>query len=401
MKVCLIHPNHENSTDCRLDPPLGLLYIASALRQADVEVVIIDLSGRTDYNFPVADFYGTTAYVSTLRETKRIHKACMDINPTAEFIIGGAHATARPDDFPYAVVIEGRGENAMVEVVTGNKSTLTPFSILPAFDLIDRNSYSRKIAGIKSLPLITSRGCPYKCAFCGMAKMHRMDKIVFANEGEIESHLAQIKWLGFDALNIQDDIFTMQSTSVLEQIRGFGFKFRCMGRVGYDVENTYQMLADAGCVQVAWGIESGSQTILDKMNKGVKVQNNRNVIKWAKNAGITSRCFFIIGFPGETRETLEETKRFIEETDPDQVFVSNFIPYPGTDVSLRPHKYGITKMSGHFKDYYQVSKNGTGGVVIDTEWLRREKFKELELEFREWLSKREMKGDKQDYEMTT
>jgi len=64
------------------------------------------------------------------------------------------------------------------------------------------------------------------------------------------------------------------------------------------------------------------------MNKRVTVQQNAEVIKWAKDAGITSRAFFVFGFPGETRKTMEETMEFIEKTDPDQFFVSNFVPYP-------------------------------------------------------------------------
>ena len=138
--------------------------------------------------------------------------------------------------------------------------------------------------------------------------------------------------------------------------------------------------------------------MLDCMKKQVKVQDNYNVIQWAKKYGIVSRAFFMIGFPGETRETLEETKRFIEESDPDQYFVSNFVPYPGTDVYDNPGDYGITNLSKDYDQYFQVSKDGTGGLTIDTEWLTKEQFRDLELEFREWIKTRSMRGEKQNYE---
>jgi radical SAM superfamily enzyme YgiQ (UPF0313 family) len=185
---------------------------------------------------------------------------------------------------------------------------------------------------------------------------------------------------------------------ILDSVKELGIRFRCMGRAGFDSEEVYKRLADAGCDQIAWGIESGSQYMLDRMNKKVKVQDNKDVIQWAKKYGITSRCFFIIGFPGETRETIEETKQFIIDADPDQYFVSNFTPYPGTDVGDNPSKYGITNMITDYSQYYQVSKDGTGGITIDTEWLSMKEFRELELDFRGWIKGRGFRGKAQTYE---
>jgi radical SAM superfamily enzyme YgiQ (UPF0313 family) len=171
-----------------------------------------------------------------------------------------------------------------------------------------------------------------------------------------------------------------------------------MGRAGLDNEEVYERLADAGCAQISWGIESGSQYMLDRMNKKCTVDDNLDVIQWAKKYGITSRAFFIFGFPGETIGTIAETKWFIDKADPDQFFVSNFIPYPGTPVWRDPGKFGITKISSDFSQFYQVGKDGTGGLVVETEWLKMDEFRELELEFREWIRKREMRGMLQNYE---
>jgi len=172
-----------------------------------------------------------------------------------------------------------------------------------------------------------------------------------------------------------------------------------MGRAGYDTEEVYARLADAGCVQVSWGIESGSQTILDRMNKRVTVKENYSVIQWAKKYGITSRAFFIIGFPGETEDTLNETLHFIEEADPDQYFVSNFIPYPGTAVALNPKHYGVISTTTDYNQFYQVSKDGTGGLTINTEWLTKDQFRLLELNFRSYLQNHKpMRGELQNYE---
>jgi radical SAM superfamily enzyme YgiQ (UPF0313 family) len=404
MKALLIHPPHPNSTDDRLDPPMGLLYIASHLEKNDIDVDVLDLSGTSDWEveIPFADIYGITSYISTLEITKSIAKLCRLKNSNAKVIIGGAHASVRPQDFQYAdKVVRGYGEGPML-AFCGKQAPVDLFEF-PAFNKVDLQTYSRLIDGKHSVPFLTSRGCPFKCSFCGLAQMHNINgRYHMMDPAVAASQFRRIKdEFGIDRLNFQDDIFTMNRPrlfKILNSVKELGFRFRCMGRAGYDTEETYARLAEAGCGQVAWGIESGSQHMLDRMRKQINVQDNYNVIKWAKKYGIVSRAFFMIGFPGETKETLEETKRFIEEADPDQCFVSNFVPYPGTEVADNPDWYGITSICHDYSQYFQVSKDGTGGLTIDTEWLTKEEFRELELEFRKFIKARGMRGAKQKYE---
>jgi len=295
-------------------------------------------------------------------------------------------------------ILNGSVSDAIV-VGSAHDCTLS----LPSYDLVDLYSYRRRILGKCSVPFVTSRGCPYRCAFCGMSVMHELGgTCIFASPEQVYEQLHFLKSVyGIDRINFQDDVFTLGKSRLermLELIAPLGIKFRCMGRAGYDDEDTYRMLADAGCVQVCWGIESGSQFLLDRMKKDVSVNDNFNVIQWARKYGITSRAFFILGFPGESFDTIQETKRFIQEADPDQVFVSNFVPYPGTDVWENWRDYGITYIDRDYSKFYQVSRDGTGGVIIDTEWLTRDEFRKLELEFRSWIKSRGLKGELQDYE---
>ncbi len=388
MIVSLIHPPHYNSTDDRLDPPLGLLQIGTALKKY-TDVRINDLSGHKEIEIEYADIYGITVYCSTIPLVREIMEQCREVNPYAEIVVGGAHITAMPDTFVDLVddTVRGYGESRMIEIATGKKVEYNDFKI--DWSLIDVQSYHRTIDGEKSLPILTSLGCPYNCFFCGLNEMHKINKGVrFASTNEVLDNVRRIKDVGINALNIQDDIFTLNKSRLKEILKGIdklGMKFRCMGRAGYDTEDTYRMLADHGCQGVAWGIESGSQYMLDRMNKKVTVNDNYNAILWCKAHGMDARAFFILGFPGENVRTLGETKRFIIDSDPDQCFCSNFIPYPGTDVYNHPAKYGITEMDLDFNRYYQIGKDGTGGIVIATKWLTKEKFKELELKFRWWL----------------
>jgi anaerobic magnesium-protoporphyrin IX monomethyl ester cyclase len=400
MKICLIHPDHPNSTDDRLDPPLGLLYIASHLRKNNFNVEICDLSGLEQYNIPYADIYGITVYITSIDITKKIIKQCKHINQKCKIIVGGAHPTACPNDFNYVDhVVVGYGEIAMLDIVSGKVlehiiigQTPDDYFLFPSYDLIKPETYHRRIANNISLPYLTSRGCPGKCTFCGLEQMHKQlgYKVIFANENVVIEHLKRIKYeFGITSINFQDDIFTLlpkRLFKILDTVKSLGMKFRCMGKAGIDTEDVYKILADSGVEQISWGIESGSQYILDRMKKQVKVKDNYNVIQWAKKYGITSRAFFIIGFPGETEKTLEETKQFIINAGPDQCFVSTMVPYPGTDVGNNPEKYGIIKIYDDYSQYYQVGKDGTGGLLnFDTEWLNRLQFQELELKFREWV----------------
>ena len=409
-KVELIHPAHPASTDDRLDPPLGLLLIAAHLRKTlDCEVRVTDLSGTNKFAIGWADMYGMTSYATSMKATAAIAAACRKINPTCKFVVGGANPSAIPDAYGFADhVVIGEGEDAMVDIVRGTSERLVrvrrraSVNAYPAYDLIDPNSYHRRICGQRTLPVLTTRGCPYDCAFCGLHTMHKLTGVRYGGVSSVAWNIERLcREYGLRAINIQDDMFTLDRWRLfrlLDRIKPLNIKFRCMGRAGYDTEEVYAKLAEAGCVQVAWGIESGSQYVLDRMRKRVTVADNRNVIAWAKKYGIVSRAFFIFGFPGETEDTLKETMAFIDAADPDQYFVSNFIPFPGTPVWREPARFGITKMSGDYDQYYQVSQDGSGGVTIATEWLSMERFKELELRFRKWLGGRRMRGDLLDYE---
>jgi len=106
-----------------------------------------------------------------------------------------------------------------------------------------------------------------------------------------------------------------------------------------------------------------------------------------------------LGGDGMFYETLEETKQFIIDSDPAQVFISSMVPYPGTDVGDNPEKYGIINISKDYSQFYQVSSTGFGGLTFDSKWLTREDFRKLEIDFRNWIHKRPMRGMLQDYEI--
>jgi len=419
LKIQLIHPPHPAALEDRLDAPLGLLYVAASLRQADHHVAITDLSGipRNDWKIPEADIYGITSFLPTMGISADIARLCKERNPEAKIIGGGMNFTSLvemgldqyiPEEFDSIIV--GAGELAVLDLVAdmpnikhryshpiGNLDSLAD----PDYSMVDLQSYKRKIDGHLMVSVLTSRGCPMRCSFCVVNVLYRTAK--FRSPKAVAKEIRGIiDKYGFRSFNFMDDTFFIdkpRTHRLLELLEPLKINFRCHGRVGFDTKDDYVRLKKAGCKQICWGIESGSQFILDQMNKHATVTQGKQAIAWAKELGILDRIFLIVGLPGESEKTLDDTRRFIEEVDPSQYFVSTFQPYPGTDVWREPGKYGVTKIYRNFSRYIQIYGNNLGGGCnIDTWWASRNEMDELEREFRKWIGDRVMYGPLQDYE---
>jgi radical SAM superfamily enzyme YgiQ (UPF0313 family) len=415
MNIELIHPPHPSSIEDRLDAPLGLLYIAANLKENGYDVIINDLSGipKKKWNIGSADLYGITVYAPTVGISEEIAKKCKEINYNAKIAVGGAHPTAVPKSMNktlFDMVIIGEGEEAFLRAVKDypnnerfyKKPLKKDLDIYPnpAYHLVDLFSYKRKLKNKPAVTVLASRGCPFRCNFCGLPEHHKTIKKRSPEKVRDEIKYIKERW-GIKNFIFQDDVFTTDKKrlyNLLNLLKPLNINFKVHGRAGIDTKEKYLRLKDAGCTTIAWGIESGSQKMLDLMNKKSTVNQNYQVIQWAKEVGLVSRAFFVLGFPGETKETILETKKFIEKADPNQFFVSNFVPYPDTDVWNKPKKYGITSIRKDFSKYYQVDETGFGSMNIETKWLKHEEFKKLEKDFREWIIKRGIKGSRQEYE---
>jgi len=250
--------------------------------------------------------------------------------------------------------------------------------------------------------MLTSRGCPFGCAFCSIGNQYKTVKY-WSPEAVVEEIKQIISTYGIKSFNFQDDTFLIdkgRTHRLLSLLEPLGINFRCHGRIGLDTKEDYVRLKQAGCSQICWGIESGSQFILDRMKKNVTVDQCREAIAWAQELGILDRAFFIVGFPGECAETLEETKEFIKEANPSQCFVSTFQPYPGTDVWRHPSQYGVLWICKDFSRYLQIQGNNKGGGCnIDTIWIGHKDMERLDRGFRNWIERHKARGPLQDYEL--
>lgn len=427
MKIQLIHPPYPMATDDKLDAPLGLLYVAASLNENGHEVCVTDLCGlktkeEWEKKIMEADIYGITSYICTMGLSAEIARMCKTKNPDSRIVGGGANLTGLfesgeygksfiPDE--YDAVVVGTGELAILDVIK-DFPNLNPYYERslernldiypnPNYEMVNIKSYHRMITERQSISILTSRGCPFRCAFCGLPKQCRT--VRYRSPQAVANEIKEIiEKYDIRAFNFQDDTFMVYKKRVYELMELIGplnIRFRILGRVGLDSKEDYRRLKDAGCEAIAWGIESGSQYILNRMNKKVTVEENRQVIEWAQELGILDRVFILLGFPGETRETMEETRRFIKDTNPSQYLASTFQPYPGTQVWNNPKKYGVKKIYMDFSKYMQINGDGLGSYCnIDTEWMTKEEFEKTQDDFRQWLNTRPRRGPLQEYEKT-
>ncbi|MBI2977043.1 MAG: B12-binding domain-containing radical SAM protein [Chloroflexi bacterium] len=207
----------------------------------------------------------------------------------------------------------------------------------PAWDLVDVPRYRklwRERHGYYSMNMVTTRGCPYHCNWCAKPIWGQR-----YNSRSPENVVAELKWLKEkyrpDHIWFADDIFGLKP-GWIERFAGLvgeadaSIPFKCLQRADLINESVAAALVAAGCKTVWLGAESGSQKILDAMDKGDTVQDIYNAAKWLKRTGIEAGFFLQFGYPGETWADIQLTLKMVRECRPDDIGVSVSYPLPGT-----------------------------------------------------------------------
>lgn len=417
IKVCLISPPQINSLDDKIDPPLGLLYVAASIRDMGIEVRVADLASRPYAQWEKligkADVYGIEIYTCNYPISKQIKKICKKLNPKSRVVAGGAHPTALPEQSlrDFDIVIKGEADLSIKEclkdIMEGKQKAVYDFNIpqdldelsFPARDLIDIKNYHRIVGGKLATSIITSRGCPYKCAFCNSPMTFKKMRYR-SNRSVVDEIKLIIKQYGIRNFIIYDDIFTLNRTRLyplLDEFKKLRIKFRCNGRADRNNYEDFVRLKEAGCTTIAFGAESGSQDLLDRINKKCTVKQNIKAIKGAKRAGLITKVYLIVGIPGENKDTIQETKGFMETADPDEYTLFTFIPLPGSDTWEHKKKYGIRRIVKVYSEFYNIAGQGEGGLVTETDSYNLEELMEMREDLKGFLTKRGWRGDIQEY----
>lgn len=369
--------------------PLGLCDLAAVLKRAGYSVSILDIPALEYLEDEALEvlleqrprIVGLTAVTVSVYNAARFAELVKQADPTIITVLGGPHITSVREEtmrrflmFDIGAVKEA--ETTVVELVeavrnngdlrnvkglllregdrivfTGEREILLDLDSLPfpAWDLLPRldKFYRPSPFSYKRLPsssLISSRGCPGKCVFC--------DTSVFGGRWRgysAQRVIAMIKFLvseyGIRDVQFLDDLFVVNRGRLREFCRTmmdekFDVSWSCLSRVDGVKPDILKMMADAGCWQMAYGMESANQEILDVLDKRIKVEQIANAIKWTREAGMRVKGLFMAGNPLETRETLAKTERFIEEMGIDDVSWAAFTPLPGTAIYATARQYG-------------------------------------------------------------
>jgi anaerobic magnesium-protoporphyrin IX monomethyl ester cyclase len=357
-------------------PPLNLLYIATVLRDNGHEVELLDALAEQrdlDYVSKIAKRYDSIVIsTSTMSfdEDSQVLAELKKANKDLDTIIFGSHPTFMPE---YAlkkgsidIIVRREPEYVIRDVVNAlekgddswkkirgigyrenGKQILNEFypfienlDEVPFPDralLPERLDYFNPI--IKRIPyttMMTSRGCPGKCTFCTVPYFYGSSVRKRSAENVLDE-LRLIEKQGYREVWIRDETFTFfreRNERVCKTIidEKMDLTWICNARVGTVDNEIMELMKKAGCHMIKFGVESGVQEVLNNVKKGVKVEMTRKNFKEAHEVGMDTHAHIMLGMPGDTRETVEKTIRFVREIDPTTATFGICTPYAGTEL---------------------------------------------------------------------
>lgn len=399
--VLIIPPSPWLISDTDL-PPLGPLYISSFVKRAGFEVQVCDLSGlkQKDWKFPIGDIYAVGGTSPNWPQVWQIIDTLKNRGFKSTVLVGGVHATLLPEvvlrqSRADACVI-GEGEQTILDVLkvgvnrtvsglafreNGNIVYTKPrpfethldFIPMPDYEAIDFYKYSLSktfqylMGKCYEGTVITSRGCPFNCSFCASPKLWGRKVRYRSTESVVEEAKYLMSRFGITLIYFVDDTFILNKRRVkalCDKIKPLGLKWHCLNRVDKANGDLMSVMKAAGCLGVVYGFESGDNVILKKMNKGTTVAMAYRAIEMTKQAGLKIRGQMIVGFPGETDESVENTAKFMRQAKEVDVFgVHVFQPVPGSAVWENPEKYGLELNKNNF-DYGSLTTIGKPGAIL-------------------------------------
>lgn len=369
MRTCLVNPPSPFLIDPMMMPPLGLWYLWPVLEEAGHEVTFVDLN---EDDLPEdQDAYLVTCTTPHARFVKELIAA---IPPDKRVVIGGPHATLLPREVSgwrkgvTAILGEGEGciDRALTlgsDMVWAKRLTCKDFLSIPIPDRSQAHRYKWETdtpdGSVPTTTLVSSRGCPHRCAFCAHALWG--GRVVYLPYIRVGEELEDIASLGFGAVAFYDSSLTLDPTRVMvlgDLCRVRGLWWRCFVRADAVSRLLIQGMAERGCVEVGIGIESGSQTVLDNIHKGTTVEQNTEAVRLFQEHGIRVKAYLVLGLPGETEETMEATRRWILEVRPDRMDLACAVPFPGTPM-VEEGGYDLQfGLDGDWSDHFWKARRG-------------------------------------------
>lgn len=382
MRVAVVYPEVYDLARFREKrkefPPFGVLYLAAVMEDAGINVQMLKVSPENTYldlrGFDAVAFSIPSSATYGLMKEARF-KSIYTGDPL--IMVGGVHANFYPEETledirPHVVGI-GEGEKTILELLQeqstrrfsqvkgicyfkGSTPTRTaPRLLLPNIDalplparhLLDQQDFLMddrlSATNIRMAHVMFSRGCPFPCRFCAAAQT----KIQYRSGASARSELIHLKeTYGIEGFAIVDDNFVVNKKKVhaiCEAIKDLDLQWSALSRVDTIDEALLCAMRESGCVEMKFGMESGSETILKAMRKNITQEQIRQAVRMTHDLGIKVKLFVIHGYPGEDAATTQETLHLLEElaSQVDRVSLFRFVPLPGTYVYEHPHEFQL------------------------------------------------------------
>lgn len=386
MKVLIVMSSMDNGYWKKLgkkvgprSEPLNLLYLATFLNNHahNVEILDCETEGisfeeleqhikKGNYNI-----VGVAMLTPLYSQSVECCKIAKKVNPEIITIVGGSHPTLRPkptveDEPSIDIAVFGEAEFTFIELIEAfekkkklkdikgivyrennkvlmtepreNTQNLDVFPI-PDRSLINMKLYRPSVSYYKKLPaytMITTRGCPYRCTFCATAKtgyrMHSIERVVEEMKLLVEEY-------GAKEILIRDDTFTLnrkRTRELCDAIIASGLhkkvSWDCITRANLVDPELLKKMKEAGCWGMHFGVEGGTQKLIDSIKKDSTLDAIRNAFKWCRELGINTRAYMMLGLPNSTIADDLATIQFAKDIDPDWAQFTITTPYPGTQL---------------------------------------------------------------------
>lgn len=402
MKVTFINPPQTNSKYKFIGvvaPPLGIAYMAAVLEKNGFDVSIIDASAvdmtwesfEDEVRRISPDVVAVTALTPTIEQALKTAQLVKKVCPEITTVMGGYHPTFNHQellekDFVDIVVI-GEGEYTMLElvetlendgdlrevrgiafddVVTAPRPLIMDLNSLPfpALHLLPMDHYKLLNMKTNMATMITSRGCPMQCSFCASSALHGSKIRLRSPKNIVDEMEHLIHDYNVETIAFMDDTFTLSPKRV-EKIcteikkRNLGIYWGCTARADNLSPDLLRQMKEAGCIALFLGVESADQQVLDEMNKKTTVAKVKHAFEISRKEKMRTIASVVLGMPGDTKESMLRTVKFVKDLKPSYALFSLATPYPGTKFYQQMVEKNLIKV----KDW---SKYTLISPIIDT-----------------------------------
>jgi len=394
MRISLIYPllSKERSLideNKQYWPPLGLAYIAAILEKNGHQVQIIDRDiflYRYKFDFQKidevtlkeigsfkTDIVGISATTPNISDVMHLTKLVKNSNPGIITVLGGPHATCEPSATlkmcnSLDIIVRGEGEFTMLDLANRlpfeniNGISFRKKSVIinnpdrplcaelddlpfPARHLLDMKFYTRpsrfggKGLNLRITSIFSARGCPYRCDFCagyatfpGKVRFHSPERIIEELTSIVENYSVEAVFFADDMFLSSKDRIKKLMQLLKENKKLKNLKWIAQARANVIDEEILRLLKRSGCVGLEYGFESGSQRMLDIMNKRSSIEDNLKAAMLTRKVGLRFTSYIIVGYPQETESDFKKTVNFLKKAKPNLMAFSLFYPLPGTAI---------------------------------------------------------------------